>query len=185
MIIFTDIEKVNISEPTIVVIGKFDGDHIGHQKLFSEMRKAASFYHLKTAAVSFDISQIISYESKLERLEKEGVEYLLQLHMSKEIMSISGVDFLKNVLIGKMNMKAIAAGPDCAFGFEKSGNIELLNKYSDELDYRVIVVDKVKDSNGEEINSTAIRDLINQGQLDAARQLLGESGKYLSIKADC
>ena len=133
----------------------------------------------ETVAVTFDVSQILNRSKKLEMLEAEGIDTIILLPFSDEILSIEGIDFLRDFLVERLQMKAIVAGPDCAFGHRKSGDISLLKQHAEEYGYTVHVIDKVRNEEGEEINSTMIRNLIGSGQLEKAKSYLGDSGKYL------
>lgn len=173
-----------IDEPTIVTIGKFDGEHIGHRKLFKQMKKEAKLLGLKTAVFSFDIppasilhdkktALISSREEIREKLSKEGIDYLIEYPIDKEVLGMHGRDFVYNILLAKMNMKAIIAGEDCAFGSKKSGNAELLKELSKKNGYKVFIIEKQRDELNREISSSLIRSQLSDGNIEIANKLLG------------
>jgi len=164
-----------INEPTVVSIGKFDGDHIGHQKVFSVMRQIKEDEMLKCAAFSFaffNAPQISTLAEKRRLLKNEGMDYLIEFPFTDDIKTMEAEDFIRNVLIKKVNMKHIVAGTDCAFGHNKSGNAALLRSLSHELGYAVTIIDKITDGNVE-ISSSNIRELIISGDVERAAILDG------------
>lgn len=178
MKIFTSLD-FKINEPTVVTIGKFDGDHRGHQTIFKTMREIKAATGYKIAAFTFNSSQIVSSEEKHILLQDEGIDYLIEVTPDEEIMSIEGTDFIKRILVQLLNMKEIVAGSDCSFGHNKSGNAELLMRFEEECGYKVTIIDKITDEKGKEINSTMIRELISKGKIDEAKDLLGNSSRFL------
>lgn len=208
MITFTNTLEIVIPNPCVVSIGKFDGEHTGHQKILATMREIAKEYNsqftkdstekekMKLAIFTFknppiyimeDIKekrQIMTNEEKREKLCREGVDYLIEYPFTKEIASITGENFIRKVLIKQMNMNTIVAGTDCAFGYQKSGNIALLKSLSKEFGYQVIVIEKVRDKDNQEISSSQIRKLMQEGKIAKVNTLLGSvykiSGKVVS-----
>ena len=181
---FSNTTSFKIKEPCIVTIGKFDGEHAGHKKIFSVMREEASKRGLKLAVFTFvnppsfivenlgGNLQITTNEERRKKFIEEGVDYLVEYPFTKETSRLEAMTFVKDILISKMNMKAIVAGIDCAFGYNKSGNIALLNQMKKEYDFEVVVVEKVKYKNDLEISSSLIRDLISEGEIKDANRLL-------------
>ena len=175
MIIISNNLDFVLNEPTVLAIGKFDGDHIGHQKLFSTMREIKANEGLAIAAFTFAFSNsqlITSVEEKRKRLENEGVDYLIEYPFNDSIKEINAKVFLTDVLLSKLKMKHIVAGTDCSFGHNREGNVEFLHRFSKELNYDVTIIDKVK-YNDTEISSTLIRELINEGFVEKVNTLIG------------
>ena len=181
-----DTEAVLLPEPTAVVIGKFDGEHIGHQKLFRELFSLAERKALKTAVFTFHTSpgQILggghggrleTNRERRERMRRAGVDYLIEYPFNRRISSMEGEAFLREILIRKLRMQAIVAGADCAFGYNKSENADLLRALSGELGYEVVIVEKEKNDRNEDISSSMIRDLLAEGDMETANRLLGYS----------
>ena len=175
--------EIQIPVPTVVSIGKFDGDHKGHQKIFSCMRKIAAREHCATAIFTFGTPpaqivtgssrpQITTNAERRKKLESAGIEYLVEYPFTAEVAAMSGEDFLKNILIGRMNMKFIVAGPDCAFGRNRSGNAELLQRLGPELGFQAFIIEKEQDE-GRDISSSYIREELQNGNIGKANELLG------------
>lgn len=175
MKIITNTFDFHIDEPTVVAIGKFDGGHVGHRAIFDEMKKIKANEGLAMVAFTFaffDTTQILNLVEKRRILSEEGFDYLIEFPFSEDIKNIEADDFLKNVLIDKLNMKHIVGGNDCTFGHNKSGNMQLLKAYSAEFGFNVTEINKVKSGN-EDISSTLIRDFINKGEVKRINELLG------------
>ncbi len=174
---------VAIDVPTVVSIGKFDGEHKGHQKILKTMKEIASWEGYATAIFTFGTPpaavvegnlrpQIDTNEERRERLREAGIMYIVEYPFTQETASMSGEDFIRSVLIGKMNMKAIVAGPDCSFGKDRSGNAALLEKLGPVLGFRTVIIQKEKDD-GRDISSTYIREELMRGDIQKANELLG------------
>ena len=175
--------EVKIAQPTVVSIGKFDGEHMGHQKIFETMREISEKEGYATAVFTFgtppaavvegsDNAQINTNAERRKRLHEAGIEYIVEYPFTPEIASMSGERFVKEVLLSKMNMKAVVAGPDCAFGKAKSGNAALLRKLGPELGFRPVIIEKRKDGD-RDISSTYIREELRNGNIRKANELLG------------
>ena len=192
---YINITDFHIDKATVLTIGKFDGEHIGHRKLLAVMKGIAEEKGLKTAVFTFNTapseiiggaeskeaglnpSQITTNDERNKMLNDSGIDYLIEYPFNKEVARIKAEDFIKDILIKKMNMKAVVAGPDCAFGHNKEGNAELLTKVAaelpKELSYEVIIIDKEKDEYDRDISSTLIREELDKGNIENANKLLG------------
>lgn len=173
-IIYND-PDYTIPEHTVVAIGKFDGDHLGHKRIFEEMRSIKQLHGLKMAVFTFVFPgnpQIESQPEKHALLESEGIDYLVEYPFSDDIRMISGQDFIIHILKNRMNMSWIVAGDDCSFGYNRSGNAKLLNSMSDKLDYRVTIINRIR-LDDTEISSTNIRKLLSEGNVKMIHKLKG------------
>ena len=183
---FIDRKEFNIPETTVLSIGKFDGEHRGHKKLFRKMREVAKTKNLKIAIFTFDTApinilktntlQYTQISTNLEKrtyFEKMGIDYLVEYPFDKEFSMLRATDFVKDILIEKMKMKAIVVGEDCAFGYKKSGDLSLLKKLSKVYNYEVYPIKKEVDMFNREISSTLIKQLIVKGDVRMANELLG------------
>ncbi|HDL07917.1 MAG TPA: bifunctional riboflavin kinase/FAD synthetase [Desulfobacteraceae bacterium] len=184
------IEK--ISKPykdAVITIGNFDGVHIGHQALFYETIQKAHIIGGKSIAITFEphpirvLKQngrpplITLYEQKVELIESSNIDVLICIPFTKEFASITAKEFVEDLLVKRIGMKAIVIGEDYNFGKNREGNLELLKAYAKKLDFEVIVVswiNMVKDNSGR-ISSTMIRELVNEGRVTDAKRLLGRN----------
>src|SRR4051794_1054531 len=113
-------------------------------------------------------------DQKLELLAELGVDYTLVLRFDKERSEETAEDFVKGVLVGCLNARAIVVGHDFKFGHGRKGNVELLQHMGAELNFEVLGINLVPGAGEDEpVSSTRIRNLLAAGEVEAAAQLLG------------
>ncbi len=186
MEIIWGIENIGNSRPSAVSIGTFDGVHRGHKKIINELNKAARQNDLCSTLVTFDlhprtvvksgklISLITAIEEKLELLNETGLDRVLVIHFDKKFSQINYKDFVKNVLIDKLNMKAFVIGYDHSFGKNREGNFSSLGALSREYGFSLDQVDPYE-VEGQLINSTLVRQFLADGDVALAGKLLGQT----------
>ena len=171
----------------VITIGNFDGVHLGHQALLHEVIEKADELNGTSMAMTFEphpmrvlksdryLPLITLYEQKIELIEKSGIDVLICLPFNREFASITADDFIDNLLLETIGIKAIVVGKDYTFGKGRVGNINLLKKYASEKGFEVIVSNWIPVSGNcpARISSTKIRELVLDGKIEEARQLLG------------
>lgn len=168
--------ELRVITPTAVAIGKFDGTHLGHRKLLRELRKSAEKHHLRSLVLILDTpgKSVEDRALRKEKILSMGIDYCIEYELDEELMRMSAEAFLKEILIGKLSMKFMVAGKDIAFGKGREGNEEFLRKHAAEYGFTFKLIDKLKDGeDGPVISSTVVRDLIRNGDVEKAGQLLG------------
>lgn len=174
-IIEVDLKNLNLeANPNMnLVLGFFDGVHIGHQKM---ILKAIS--NGDTGVMTFDISpsfilgksikytHITSLYDKANILKTLGVKYLYVLRMNKELLNLDKNEFIEKIL-KPISPKRIYVGEDYRFGRNAEGTPSDLEK-----DFNVNVYELVS-FNGNKVSSRVIRELISNGKMDEAQELLG------------
>ena len=180
----------NITQPfknAVITIGNFDGVHIGHQALFHEVIEKADAIDGTSIAMTFDPHPIrvlqknnnppliTLHEQKTELIERSGMEVLICIPFTKEFASLTAEDFIKNLLVEKIGMKAIIVGGDYTFGKNREGNLAVLKSFASQLGYEVIVADWIKAAQNisDRISSTKIRELVMAGNIEPASKMLG------------
>lgn len=181
---------------TIIALGNFDGVHKGHQKLIERMIYRAKKMKLQASILAFEnhTKQVISGEqpdlltstSQRDKLiESLGVDVLYSLLFDKSIMSLSPKNFVKDILIDKLNVQGIFVGTDYRFGYKAQGDSELLKKLGEKYNIYVEIVDPLY-IDDEMVSSTRIRKLIKDANFQEAGKLLGRNysiiGKIVSGK---
>lgn len=175
--------EFELTEDTAVAIGKFDGFHMGHQKLLHMVteQKANGF----AAAVSTFVpspaaffsketqQELTTIQEKRNIFEEAGVDYLIEYPFYQEIADMEPETYIRKVLVEQLHAKCIVAGEDVSFGKKGMGNYRLLEQKSAEYGYQVIVIDKVQ-YQGREISSTYVRDAVKQGEMELVTKLLGQ-----------
>ncbi|MFR5601641.1 MAG: bifunctional riboflavin kinase/FAD synthetase [Lachnospiraceae bacterium] len=173
-----------ILEPTVVTMGKFDGRHRGHQKLLRNMLRLKEEQGLKTAIFTFSSTPkavvekkpqtvITTNQERRNNLETIGIDYLIEYPFTEEVSHMPPEEFVKKILVGQMNARAIVVGTDCGFGYKRAGDAQLLAKLAGELGYELVVIVKERDEK-RVISSTYIREELDRGNMEKANKLLGE-----------
>lgn len=182
MKIITDIFNTRINKDMAVAIGKFDGLHLGHQKLLQEILKMKSeglltcvFTFEPSPAVFFgraDGKELMTKEEKQRDLDKMGIDVLVEFPMNHETATMEPEIFVKKILVESLRTKYIAAGNDVSFGAKGAGDAELLERLSGEQGYQLCIIDKVS-VNGTEISSSLVRSQVEKGNLQYVKELMG------------
>ncbi|HLI01089.1 MAG TPA: bifunctional riboflavin kinase/FAD synthetase [Acidimicrobiales bacterium] len=171
--------------PFVVTIGAYDGVHLGHRALIAEVRDQAEQLGCGAAVVTFDRHPatvvrpesapplITDLEQKLELLESTGVDLTLIVHFDKERAAEAPEDFVKGVLVDALHAKAVVVGTDFHFGRQRRGNMALLTEMGAAYGFGVTGMELVA-GNGQAapVSSTRIRQLLAEGDVDGAAQLL-------------
>lgn len=170
---------------TAVALGAFDGVHLGHravlERAVAEKKNglAAGVFTFRTGTVtskSENSEAVISDGRKLEELLKIGVEYVYSPDFS-QLKDLSGEDFVKEILIKKLNMKTAVCGSDFRFAKNAAGDSDTLKKLGEKYGFDVIVVEPLC-VDGTTVSSTAIRRLIREGNIKQANKMLGYTFSY-------
>lgn len=166
-----------------VAIGNFDGIHIGHDTLIRRMIELShetnqdsiiiTFKFLKKdlKKSSFNIKYINSQNSKLEILKEYNVTKVVEIELDEVVSKYSPEQFIKEVLVDRYNAKNIVVGYNFSFGYKASGNISTLKEFEEKYGYEVEEIYPVK-YNGIAVSSTLVRQLLKEGKIHEANNLL-------------
>ena len=170
-------EVLWIASGCAVALGKFDGAHMGHERIFRKLMTEAQRRRLRTCVIMLDLGDgyIIQRDEVKRELLSMGMDYVIRLRLGKELMAVSADDFLKKMLMDRYGMKVLVAGEDVTFGYKKEGNVHFLEANKEKYGYNFIPVEKLRLKNGEAISSTLIKRIITVGGMEEAEQLLGKS----------
>jgi len=172
-----------ISYPTVVTIGIFDGVHKGHQKILKRVLDEARKRCLKSVVVTFDphpvrvlspgaqIPLLMSLDHRVRLIKKMGVDYCIVKKFTKEFSKLSPEEFIRGLLVDRLNLKVLITGENFLFGFKEKGSSKLLKKLGRAHDFKYYGIPPLK-MGGEYISSTRIRKLIEKGSLGLAKKLL-------------
>lgn len=166
---------------TIVTIGKFDGVHKGHEKLFETIANNAN--GRQKVVLTFETSPkafldnnagktIVTDAEKQMLCMLQGVDVYLKMPMKKEFLALTPDTFVKKILKGKIGATTIVCGTDFRFGTKASGNVDFLRENQAKYGYSLIVVEKERYHNAD-ISSTAIREKILTGEMREVNEMLG------------
>lgn len=176
-----DFNELQKEEPTVLVLGYFDGIHLGHKALFERARKVADERGLTVTVLTFPESprlafsrftpelllHLTSQEQRYLLLEKNGVDQLVMTPFTSEFASNTPEEFIERYVKG-LNAQALVAGFDYHFGDCRADVQDLMELF----DGQVEIVSEVSLS-GEKVSSTRIRQAIQSGDVSLANQLLG------------
>lgn len=176
-----DFNELQKEEPTVLVLGYFDGIHLGHKALFERARKVADERGLTVTVLTFPESprlafsrftpelllHLTSQEQRYLLLEKNGVDQLVMTLFTSEFASNTPEEFIERYVKG-LNAQALVAGFDYHFGNCRADVQDLMELF----DGQVEIVSEVSLS-GEKVSSTRIRQAIQSGDVSLANQLLG------------
>ncbi len=170
----------------VLTTGNFDGVHKGHQSLCRQVIEKAKQIGGTSVVMIFDPhpletlgkpspAPITRKDQKIELIEKCGIDVLVCIQFDMAFASITATDFIKEILIKKMGIKAIIMGADYSFGRNRTGRIELLKKHGEKSGFETVISEWVidTDSGNKRISSTRIRDIISAGRVDQAMKFLG------------
>ena len=132
-------EDFKLDKPSAVTLGKFDGVHLGHQKLISIVREKADELGLLSVMFTFDRiplsicpqknQHFLSTNSERRNLcENYGLDVEVEYPFTTELMNMEPDDFIKDILVDKLKAKVLVVGTDYCFGKNRSGNVEFLIK---------------------------------------------------------
>ncbi|HPY96418.1 MAG TPA: bifunctional riboflavin kinase/FAD synthetase [Candidatus Cloacimonadota bacterium] len=169
----------------IITIGTFDGIHLGHQALISNLIEHAKKEQKTSLVLTYkqhpletlrsDLEPFILTEGikKVRILKKLGVDCIDYIPFTKQYAQTSAFDFLKSFLIDNFHPYAIVTGYDTRFGHNREGDIKFLIEHANEFDYQVIQTNIFTMQNSKIISSSLIRDLIRHGLIENAQSYLG------------
>lgn len=181
MNIITDIQ-FHMEEPCCVAIGKFDGIHVGHQKLLEQVL-AAKEDGLAAVVFTFHPSpnalftgekqeELTTPAEKRAFFARLGVDILWEFPMNRQTAAMAPVTFIEQVLVRQLKAKVVAAGSDVSFGHKGAGDMELLKRYARIHGFEVTEIEKVC-IGGTPVGSTQVRGEVRAGHMERAAQLLG------------
>ena len=171
MIIYESGQKIEHS--SIVMLGMFDGLHIGHRRLIKKAKAEGKKRDLKTVLFTFlsnpkqDKACVITNEKKIELCEELGIDAVYFREFTEDFRKMSPEEFVC-YLKETLNAEAVVAGFDYRFGHKHMGGIEELKKG----DFELFVVPEVK-IDGEKVSSTLVRTYIENGEIGKANRMLG------------
>ncbi len=184
MIEFNNIQINDFKSDSIVTIGTFDGVHLGHKKIIESLIDKAHSNNLKSVVLTFfphprmvlqkdtDIKLINTLDEKSQILERLGLDYLIIEKFTEQFSRISAVEFVRDILVNKLNAKRVIIGYNHRFGRNRAANINDLNEFGETFGFKVHQI-SAQDIDEVAISSTKIRLALGEGDLEKANAYLG------------
>lgn len=197
--IFNSLDYYNAISKSIVTIGTFDGVHIGHKKILSRVVQESEKMNCQSIVLSFfphprmvlqqnsDIKLLNTIDEKIKLIGLSGIDNLIIHPFSKEFSNLTAEEFVKSILVEKLNVCKIIIGYDHRFGKNRTANIDDLIEFSKKYNFEVEQID-VQSLNEINISSTKIRNALTDGKITLANKYLSynysisgtvENGKQL------
>jgi riboflavin kinase/FMN adenylyltransferase len=185
MRIFYGLEGLESIKKPIITIGTFDGVHIGHQKILDAIVKKAHVLGGESVLLTFSphprlvlfpespqLKLIQTETEKIEKLSKTGLENLIVFPFTFEFSRLTAMEFVRDILVNKLNIHTIVIGYDHQFGRNREGNIQYLKDISSVYDFEAVEI-PAKEIDEVNISSTKIRKAIENGDIERANLFLG------------
>ena len=177
---------------SIILIGNFDGVHIGHQKLFKLAKKYKKKFKLKIGVVTFEPMPKMYFNKKLKNfrisnlsqkkilLQKLGADFIITKRFDKNFSKVKYFSFIRNILYKKIQPKYIFVSNNFRFGNKREGNVKKLIEREKNFCYKIIkprpLISKKKI-----VSSSFIRKLLSNGNLKYANKLLKRNWSIESV----
>jgi riboflavin kinase/FMN adenylyltransferase len=169
-----------MSESTVVVIGVFDGVHKGHQALLNRAKEIADGRpifaltfdpHPRTVFAPDSVPPMLTtLADRVELLKIHNADQVAVMKFNEQFAAMSPEDFVKNILVDQLHVSTVIVGKNFTYGAKASGNVDTLINDGLKLNFTVDVQDL---AGGEEpISSSRIRNLVMEGKVEEARNLL-------------
>jgi riboflavin kinase / FMN adenylyltransferase len=157
--------------PRHVAVGEFDGVHLGHREVMRGADTVLTFEPHPRTVVSPDSAPrlLTSLETKADLIAALGVQELVVIPFDGAFATRSAQDFIDNVLVGQLGAELVSVGENFRFGHRAKGDVALL-RAQDAFETRVV---ELVELDGEVVSSTHIRELIEGGVVERARECLG------------
>ncbi|MHC5249722.1 riboflavin biosynthesis protein RibF [Enterococcus sp. LJL90] len=168
----------------VLVLGFFDGVHLGHQAVINEGRRLADQHKLKLALMTFNqhpsivfqkieaesMKYLTSSEQKERLMEDLGVDYLYEIEFTSAFASLKPQDFIDQYIVG-LHAKYAVSGFDYTYGPKDIADVQHLPLYAKGR-FEVVTIGK-QEKDGAKVSSTRIREMLDQGDMEEVTRLLG------------
>lgn len=168
----------------VVTSGTFDGVHLGHQHILSQLNQKAKSTDGESVVITYwphprlvidpacDLRLICDLEEKIELLKKFKVDHVWIIPFNRNFSLLNSSDFINLVIIEKLKTKKLVIGYDHKFGKNREGSFEYLTQHIDEFPFEI---EEIAKQTIDELtfSSTLIRDYLKNGEIENAYRLMG------------
>ena len=180
-------EKIpEFSKGTVVTIGNFDGVHLGHQALLSQLKTESLKRQLPLVVVLFEPqpnefflkdkapARLSTLREKIKAFASCGVDYVVCLRFNQTLAHMPAQQFAETYFFFRLHCRYLLIGNDFQFGYQRQGNITLLRAIAESNNCLIEIFSDIL-INNRRISSTKVREALFHGELEEARKLLGRS----------
>jgi len=177
-------EKKQSGPGSVIAIGNFDGIHLGHQRVLEFTIARAKECGAVATALTFEPPplkvlrpesaplRISTNQQRMEWFGALGMDAAVVLPFTKELAQLSAEEFVEQILVSQLQVKAVVVGDNFRFGHRQAGDVKFLRELGMRFGYEVVVHTPVM-LDGEIVSSTLIRKQIQEGDVTHAARLLG------------
>ena len=171
---------------SIILIGNFDGLHIGHQKLFKIAKIFKFKKKIKIGVITFDPIpkmyfnknlknyRISNFNQKINILKKYQIDFLINKKFNKNFSRTKYLSFISNILYKKIKPKYIFVSNNFRFGNKREGDVNALKSFENKYNYKVINPAPLQ-KKSKIISSTLIRENLKKGNIKIVNSYLNRS----------
>lgn len=183
--LFRDLEgDCPTPQGSVVCIGAFDGLHLGHRALLRHAVERARILGLPAVALTFEPlpreffarsekpPRLMLARAKVEGLYEAGIDSVGLLRFNKVLAAMPAEAFVQRVLVDRLAVREVWVGQDFRFGRDRAGDLSMLQAMGKTRGFLAGAIEPVQ-VGGERVSSTRIRELLAEGDFDAAAALLG------------
>lgn len=175
------------NKPVVLTTGTFDGIHLGHQKMLNNLITEAKAIDGESVLLTFyphprmilypddhGLELLSSPEEKYSLLEELGIDHLIIQPFTEEFSSVTGENYIRDILVNQIGIKKIIVGYDHRFGKNREGNYDTLTELSQTFNYTAHQI-PAKEIKEVKISSTKIRNALKTGKVEVAAKYLGRN----------
>lgn len=178
-----ELADVSPKRDTLLTVGVFDGVHLGHKSLLSELLRQSRESDLLPGVVTFrqhpedllskskKLPFLTDIETRIELLKKEGIDIVVPLSFTPELAAMNARQFV-GLLRKHLKMRGLVVGSDFALGSNRGGDTATLESLGREMGFTVTVIPPLV-VDGEIVSSTAIRNAMATGDMPKISRLIG------------
>lgn len=186
MQIFRDPQSLPAGISTVLSVGKFDGVHLGHQRIIGDVTARARMLRASSAVVTFDphpsvvlptrtpVQILTPLPLKMRLLERLGLDVVVVLPFTREFATVSPEAFVKEILVDTLHAKEIHEGSDFHFGKSAGADCLQLVEMGKRYGFGVCIHEPVH-CGDRSVSSSTIRQLLDSKEFELARLMLARS----------
>ena len=168
----------------VATIGNFDGIHLGHQAVLSQLALKGDLLGLPAVVITFEPqpneffapdkapARLSRFREKVEALRSYSIQQLCVLRFNKKLAQMSANDFIEQLLVKGLNVRYLVVGDDFRFGKNRQGDFSLLQQVGQQHGFQVVNMHTFAIKQ-DRVSSTRIRQALEAGDLMLAQTLLG------------